>query len=985
MKKEINKGSIWRIWDLHVHSPASYGGDYTSFIANASTCKADVLGINDYCSVQGYQEIINRGGIANKYLFPVVEFRMHNLLHTRKNPHGVKINFHVIFDNDPEIFKTISIWIDSLKCINEKGDNVQLGTVKDVSKLTFDFDSVIESLKEFNLFHSHSLVWLPYDEYGGIDEIDPKSDGCFKLSLINKSHIIGSSTKKQIDFFNWKDEKHPPEECKTWFDRPKPCIKGSDAHDDSYPFGDLMNAQSQPIDRHCWIKASPTFNGLKQIIVEPERVFIGDEPDLLKRVRANQTKFIKTLLIKKISGVEVNDIWFDNLLMELNSGLVAIIGNKGGGKSAITDIIGLCGNTHQEPANFSFLHHTKFRKPKPINLSERFDATLYWEDGTNSTKKLNENPDKILSERVKYIPQNFLERLCVNIESDEFEKELKQIIYSHTPSDKRLGKSSLDELINYKSSLVNEEISNIQVEINSMNLKIISLENKSTDEYKKSIQNLLDIKQGELKAHDSVKPQKPETGESDEQSKELVEKLSLLREKIKKNEDEVEELKRKKTVLSISQEELKRALKYYENIDEQLKKVKEENNEFAQILKRAGIAQSDVLSYKIDTTKIVLQIDSKAKEINSIDDLLDEKIQGSKTNTLLELNEELKQGQDTLDKPAKEQQKYLDEIKIWEAKRKEIEGDLELEGTLKYYEAHLAYLNEKLIPELLAMLTERKSLATKLFSKKLTLIEIRKELFQPISQFINDFKELKKRYDVKIDVALEIRSLTDNFFTYINQNRIGSFLGKEDGFKRLSDFIDRTQFNSLDGFIQFTEDLIENLKHDKRNPANPSLDINSQLRKGVEVIQLYNYIYFADYLQPVYNLNLGNKTLEELSPGERGALLLIFYLILDNDDIPLIIDQPEENLDNESVYHILVHFIKKVKEKRQIIIVTHNPNLAIVCDADQIINMHIDKENKNAVSFDSGAIEDKIINEAAVNILEGTMPAFNNRDSKYLR
>ena len=91
------------------------------------------------------------------------------------------------------------------------------------------------------------------------------------------------------------------------------------------------------------------------------------------------------------------------------------------------------------------------------------------------------------------------------------------------------------------------------------------------------------------------------------------------------------------------------------------------------------------------------------------------------------------------------------------------------------------------------------------------------------------------------------------------------------------------------------------------------------------------------------------------------------------------------NLKKICVYHILVHFIKKVKEKRQIIIVTHNPNLAIVCDADQIINMHIDKENKNAVSFDSGAIEDKIINEAAVNILEGTMPAFNNRDSKYLR
>ena len=74
-----------------------------------------------------------------------------------------------------------------------------------------------------------------------------------------------------------------------------------------------------------------------------------------------------------------------------------------------------------------------------------------------------------------------------------------------------------------------------------------------------------------------------------------------------------------------------------------------------------------------------------------------------------------------------------------------------------------------------------------------------------------------------------------------------------------------------------------------------------------------------------------------------------------------------------------------MKEKRQIIIVTHNPNLAIVCDADQIINMQIEKENKNTVKFQSGAIEDDVMNKAIVNILEGTLPAFNNRDAKYTR
>lgn len=47
--------------------------------------------------------------------------------------------------------------------------------------------------------------------------------------------------------------------------------------------------------------------------------------------------------------------------------------------------------------------------------------------------------------------------------------------------------------------------------------------------------------------------------------------------------------------------------------------------------------------------------------------------------------------------------------------------------------------------------------------------------------------------------------------------------------------------------------------------------------------------------------------------------------------------------------------------------------------------MQIEKENKNTVKFDSGAIEDDEMNKAIVNILEGTMPAFNNRDSKYIR
>lgn len=985
MNNAENKGSIWRVWDLHVHSPATYGGEYQTFIDNAKASKADVIGVNDYCSVKGYEEIVKLGGIPNKVIFPVVELRMHNLLTTKKNPNGVRINFHIIFDNAPEVLPKISNWVSSLKCLDERANPIQLGTATDLSKVSFDFEYVVNSLKEFKLYDTHSLIWLPYDEYGGIDEIDPDTDGVFKLSLINKSHIIGSSTKKQIDFFNWADPKYSIAQYKSWFAKPKPCIKGSDAHKIDYPFGLLQNHLSQPIDKHCWICADLTFKGLKQIVVEPERVFIGDEPDLIKRVRANKTKFIQSIAIQKVDGAVIDDVWFDNFKIKLNSALVAIIGNKGSGKSAITDVISLCGNTHQEKENFSFLTPNKFRKPKPYNLSEKFEAILTWEDGNTEIKRLNENPDKRLPERVKYIPQNFLERLCANVESDDFEKELKQIIFSHTPPEKRLDKSTLDELINYKSSLVNDEITVIQSEISKINSQIIELENKATPDYKRTVENKLQLKKNELTTHNGIIPVKPITDQEDEASTKLVLELTAIRDRIKVIEDEIVAHKKERSILTIKQEELNRALQYYKNLDEQLKKIQDPTNEYLQILTKYSLNPTEVFSYTINTSTITKEIEAVTGLIAALDLILNPQNQSGKAFVLINLNAQLQKGQEELDKPAKEQQKYLDDLKNWEMQKQAIEGNVESEGSLKFLESQLVYLTTQLTPALTIKYNERKGLAEQLFYKKIDLINIRKELFLPVSQFIEDFKELKARYDVKIDVALEFRSFADNFFNKISQGKAGTFCGKEDGYKRLLDIIEKANFDTQEGFIAFTDELIDNLQHDKRTTDNSSIDIASQLRKGIGVNELYDYIYNYDYLQPVYNLKLGTKTLQELSPGERGALLLIFYLILDKDDIPLIIDQPEENLDNESVYHILVHFIKKVKEQRQIIIVTHNPNLAIVCDADQIIHMQIEKENKNTVKFYSGAIEDKITNEAVVNILEGTLPAFNNRDLKYTR
>ena len=63
--------------------------------------------------------------------------------------------------------------------------------------------------------------------------------------------------------------------------------------------------------------------------------------------------------------------------------------------------------------------------------------------------------------------------------------------------------------------------------------------------------------------------------------------------------------------------------------------------------------------------------------------------------------------------------------------------------------------------------------------------------------------------------------------------------------------------------------------------------------------------------------------------------------------------------------------------------VTHNPNLAVVCDAEQIIHAHFDRSNNFKITYQAGAIENPTINQMVVTILEGTKPAFNNRSGKY--
>ena len=128
---------------------------------------------------------------------------------------------------------------------------------------------------------------------------------------------------------------------------------------------------------------------------------------------------------------------------------------------------------------------------------------------------------------------------------------------------------------------------------------------------------------------------------------------------------------------------------------------------------------------------------------------------------------------------------------------------------------------------------------------------------------------------------------------------------------------------------------------------------------------------------------MGGKNLNQLSPGEKGLLLLVFYLHLDKEKTPLIIDQPEDNLDNDSIFSVLATCIRQAKKARQVILVTHNPNLAVGADAEQILYVSLDKAAGYKFAYDSGSIENPRVNDIIVKILEGSKPAFVQRRLKY--
>jgi predicted ATPase len=143
------------------------------------------------------------------------------------------------------------------------------------------------------------------------------------------------------------------------------------------------------------------------------------------------------------------------------------------------------------------------------------------------------------------------------------------------------------------------------------------------------------------------------------------------------------------------------------------------------------------------------------------------------------------------------------------------------------------------------------------------------------------------------------------------------------------------------------------------------------------------WLYGTKHIGISYSIDYEGVDIRKLSPGTRGIVLLLLYLALDDaDDRPLIIDQPEENLDPQSIFDELVGLFVAAKETRQVIMVTHNANLVVNTDADQVIIAFAGPHRPGQlppIRYLSGGLESAAMRKHVCGILEGGDRAFKER------
>lgn len=1024
-KREISRGAIWRQWDLHVHTPASFHWTGERFDVDLSSAKSRklvdemieamnnaepaVFAIMDYWTFDGWLALRRRlkdedAPALKKLVLPGIELRL-------AAPMKGRLNAHVLFSNevDEQVLRDFlsglrielvdrplsepalrelarRVGEDKLKHHGFKKADVDASDEKallaGVVIAEINPDSYREAIRKVP--NEHAIGLMPFDTNDGLAEVGWQEHYAYAMNLFQTSPIFETRDADLRGAFVGEQTAGNAK----WFKNfqaglnniPRLAVSGSDAHcfvgtpgdNNKRGYGDF------PSGKRTWIKADPTFRGLKQAILEPaKRSFIGDRPPKVQEVESNKTFYIESVEISKTGDKAGIGQWLHGCDIPLNPDLVAVIGNKGSGKSALADVIATLGNSKQFK-HFSFLKKDRFWG-KTGEPARHFTGTLTWRDESTESRSLNESPFEEKAELVRYIPQGYFEELCnehVSGKSNAFERELRSVIFSHASEEMRLGALDFDQLTEQQEQSLRNRLGEYRKELASTHADIVRIEEQLQPIELKKLTDLLLLKGKQIEEHDKLKPTEvaapteamsPEQQQAAEGLAAASQQAEAARKRSQEIAGEITELAKRQKAIGNIREQLRLLQRSFDQAEKTV----------ADDLKLLGFAWTDIAVIDIKTAIL----DEKSAELASKQGEI--KIEAERLAEILNAVTATQQGFTAkLNAPQQQYEAYQRQLVEWDTKRGELIGSITEPETKVGLETRIEQIKE--LPQRLKDLeTRRLQLSGEIFDTLDAQRRARAELFKPVQDLIQKNVLIREDYRLQFQATLAASAdaIADQLFALIKQTS-GDFRGQDEALATIRRLFDDHDLNTKDGALAFIAPLQEKVLAAAKASGSDA-GIFSLLKKGQPAAAVYDLIFGLNFLEPRYSLLFQDTQIEQLSPGQRGALLLIFYLLVDNGKTPIILDQPEENLDNETVFRLLVPVLSEAKKQRQIIMVTHNPNLAVVCDAEQIIHATFDRASDSTIRYESGAIENTGLNEVVVTILEGTKPAFENRHGKY--
>lgn len=949
--------------------------DYLTALEKA-TPVIEAIAVTDYYVTDTYEEVLRyraNGRLPRaKLIFPNVELRLD--VATAK---GGFVNLHLfVSPEDPDHVEELrrllsrlqfNVMQDRFDCTRE--DLIRLGKKADpaiiddraalsygANQFKVNFQKLREVFIESGWANKNIRIAVAGGANDGTSGVREAADQTLRREIEGFADVIFASSEAQREFWLGKRDLGPAE-IRTRYGGLKPCLHGSDAHkleDVATPFG----------DRFSWIKGDLEFDALRQACIDPGgRAHVGAEPP----ASATPSQVIAQIDI-------LNAPWVTTPVIPLNPGLVAIIGARGSGKTALADMIAAgCDSIADETWNADEWANPSFLvRARP--LIGDGGVKVSWAAGEPSVRSLDGSDANgpFAYERVRYLSQQFVEELCRSTGlTDGLLREIERVIFDAHPDEERDGALNFEELLEQRATRHRlarereaEAVSQISDRISAEleKEKLAATYEGQVGQKKKLIDAYTADRAKLVSAGSEQRAQRhTELARAANTVRANLRRFTGQRQTFLAMQDEVKDLRRNQ-----APETLRQAQARHPNSgmsDEQWA---------AFLLDYKGKVDDNLEGY-------VKWVDGKIAELKGTAPPI-----GDPSKPLFPDNTDLTTlSQAMLDAEMSRLEKLVSADKDIQKRYTALSGSIATET------AAMQTLSDKLKDAQGAkerareLQTEREQAYGRAFDALVAEQSVLEELYAPLMTRLAASSGTLKKLSFSVariaNVQQWAKEAEDGL---IDLRETGAFRGKGALLRKANEVL-RGAWETGDAAAVCAA-MAEFRRLYQRDLLDQSpIAHTDQVEFRAWSKRFAQWLFSTDHISIRYGIDYDGVDIRKLSPGTRGIVLLLLYLALDDsDDRPLVIDQPEENLDPKSVFDELVHLFVEAKSHRQVIMVTHNANLVINTDADQIIIAESGPHPHGAlppITYTSGGLENASIRKAVCDILEGGEGAFQER------